>query len=78
MELRKWREDNKSEPNKEKIQQFSNKLPFNNWKEMAGYMADFFITNESVSNTIKNLKWLKQGNWMIEDYWMDFFEIVAT
>jgi len=56
IELRRWREDNKSEPDEEKIQQFSNKPPFNNWKEMTGYMADFFITNESVSNAIENLK----------------------
>jgi len=70
--LQKWREDNKSEPDKEKIQQFSNKPPFNNWKEMARYMADFFITNKLVSNVIENLKRLKQENWMIKDYWMDF------
>jgi len=29
---------------------------------MAGYMANFFITNELVSNAIENLKWLKQRN----------------
>jgi len=39
---------------------------------MAGYMADFFITNESISNAIENLKQLKQENQMVEDYWMDF------
>ena len=35
-------------------------------------MADFFITNESISNAIENLKQLKQENQMVEDYWMDF------
>jgi len=39
---------------------------------MARYMANFFITNELVSNAIENLKRLKQGNQMIKDYWMDF------
>jgi len=39
---------------------------------MAGCIADFFITNESISNAIENLKRLKQGNRMVEDYWMDF------
>ena len=71
-ELKKWREDNKDKPNEEQIQQFTNRPSFGSWKEMAGCMADFFITNESISNAIKNLKRLKQGNWMVEDYWMDF------
>ena len=61
-ELKKWREDNKDEPNEEQIQQFTNRPSFGSWKEMAGCMADFFITNESISNAIKNLKRLKQGN----------------
>jgi len=39
---------------------------------MAGYMANFFITNKSISNAIENLKRLKQENQMVEDYWMDF------
>ena len=71
-ELKKWREDNEDEPNEEQIQQFTNRPPFGSWKEMAGCIADFFITNESISNAIENLKRLKQGNRMVEDYWMDF------
>jgi len=55
-ELKKWREDNEDEPNKEQIQQFTNRPLFGSWKEIAECMADFFITNESISNTIKNLK----------------------
>jgi len=55
-ELKKWREDNEDEPNKEQIQQFTNRPLFGSWKEIAECMADFFITNKSISNTIKNLK----------------------
>jgi len=55
-ELKKWRENNEDKPNKEQIQQFTNRPPFGSCKKMAEYMADFFITNESISNAIENLK----------------------
>ena len=49
-----------------------NKPPFKTWERMADEMAQFFISTETQTHAINKLTKLKQGNWLLEDFWSEF------
>jgi len=50
----------------------TNKPPFETWEKMADEMAQFFISTETQTHAIDKLTKLKQGNRLIEDFWLEF------
>jgi len=50
----------------------TNKLPFRTWEKMVDEMAQFFILTETQTYTIEKLTKLKQGNQLLEDFWLEF------
>jgi len=50
----------------------TNKPPFKTWKKMADEMAQFFISTETQTHAIDKLTKLKQGNRLLEDFWLEF------
>jgi len=49
-----------------------NKPPFETWEKMTDEMAQFFISTETQTHVIDKLSKLKQGNWLLEDFWSEF------
>ena len=49
-----------------------NKPPFETWERMADEMAQFFISMKTQTHAIEKLVKLKQGNWLLEDFWSEF------
>jgi len=54
------------------ISTMTNKPPFETWKKMADEMAQFFISTETQTHAIDKLTKLKQGNRLLEDFWLEF------
>ena len=50
----------------------TNKPPFETWENMADEMAQFFISTETQTHAIDKLTKLKQGNRLLEDFWLEF------
>jgi len=50
----------------------TNKPPFETWEKMADEMAQFFISTETQTHAIDKLTKLKQGNRLLEDFWLEF------
>ena len=49
-----------------------NKPPFETWEQMTDEIAQFFISTETQMHTIDKLTQLKQGNWLLENFWSEF------
>jgi len=50
----------------------TNKPSFDPWEKMADKMAQFFISTETQTHAIDKLTKLKQGNRLLEDFWLEF------
>jgi len=50
----------------------TNKPPFKTWEKMTDEMAQFFISTETWTHVIDKLTKLKQGNRLLEDFWLEF------
>jgi len=49
-----------------------NKPLFETWKRMADEIAQFFISMKTQTHVIEKLVKLKQGNWLLKDFWSKF------
>ena len=49
-----------------------NKPLFKTWERMADEMVQFFILTETQTYAIEKLAKLKQGNWLLKDFWSEF------
>jgi len=54
------------------ISTMTNKPPFDSWEKMADEIAQFFISTETQTHAINKLTKLKQGNRLLEDFWLEF------
>ena len=50
----------------------TNKPLFETWEKMANEIAQFFISTETQTHKINKLTKLKQGNRLLEDFWLEF------
>jgi len=50
----------------------TNKPPFETWEAMANEISRFFISTENQTHAIEKLSKLRQGNSLLEDYWVEF------
>ena len=54
------------------VSTMTNKPLFETWEKMADEIAQFFISTETQTHTINKLTKLKQGNRLLEDFWLEF------
>ena len=65
---KEWKETNKDLD----VSTMTKKPSFETWEWMADEIAQFFISTETQTHVIKKLTKLRQGNWSLEDFWLEF------